>query len=206
MPTHRYPLSDGRQVEINAPITGGRAYIYVDGEFLGEETVRELRHPLGFTLADDSRLTVHIVSSIPFFRLFDVRHNGAPVMRSASDPIWSLRTAIEILIFCAISDIVWKQPVTPFHYAKDGFAALALLLAFLLWKDFDDAPAWTRAFMLIRCIAASVHLNDTQLGVNLDAVTLALYFWMRHLTNIIEYTPRPDPPMPAIAITSPHAS
>ena len=205
MPTHRYPLSDGREVEIVAPITDGRAYIYVDGELLGEETIHELRKPLGFTLADGSRLTVHVVSSIPFFRLFDVRYNGAAVSRSASDPVWSLRTAIDILILCAISDIVWKQPVTPFHWVKDGFAAAGLLLAFLLWKDFDNAPAWTRAYMLIRCFAGSVQIGEPQMGMNVDVVALALYLWMRHLTNVIEYAPRPDPPMPAVVVTSPHA-
>ena len=51
MPTHRYPLSDGREVEIAAPLFNGNAYIYVDGEFAGENTLHELRYPHDYTLA-----------------------------------------------------------------------------------------------------------------------------------------------------------
>ena len=207
MPTHRYPLSDGREVEIRAPLFNGRAYIYVDGEFIGENTLHELRYSHNYTLPDKSTLMVHVVRSLQIFQLFDVRHNGAGVRRSASDPIWSRRTAIDILILVAISDVVWRMPSTPMQYVKDALAAVALLLAIAVWKEFDDAPSWARKFMFVRCLVAAVHYDD--LVFTLDFVPFALYFWMRHVTSVLENAPPPRmsflEKLPTVTLTSPNA-
>jgi hypothetical protein len=208
MPTHRYPLSDGRQLEIVDPIATGRAYIYVDGEFLGENTIHELRHTQRFTLPDGSVLLVHVVSSIPFFRLFDVRHNGAGVRRSASDPAWSRRTAIDILLLAAVSDVVLKLPSAPLEYVKAFFVISGLLLAIGIWRQFEDAPSLARKYLFIRCLFAALPLSGPDadpVSLHFDLVAFGLYFWMRHLTNVIEYTPELSEPtvqkMPQTTLT-----
>jgi hypothetical protein len=191
MSTRRYPLHDGRQVEINDPVFSGRAYVYVDGHFLGENTIHELRGSQEFTLPDGGRLLIHVVKAMPFFRLFDVRHNRVAVRGSGSDPRWARRTAIEILILTAVSDLVFMLPVAPVDYIKPVFVVVALLLAAGIWRDFDDAPSFARKFLFLRCLVGAVHLGNGNDPVSLDfnLIAFALYMWMRHLTEVIEYTP-----------------
>jgi|GEM_PF-3462898 len=191
MSTRRYPLHDGRHLEIIDPVFSGRAYFYVDGEYLGERTIDELRRSHRITLPDGGTLLIHVVKAMPFFRLFDVRHNGAAVRGSGSDPRWARRTAIEILILSAASDLVFMLPVEPVDYIKPVFVVVALLLAVGIWRDFDDAPSFARKFMFIRCLIGAVHFGggNDPMSLDFNVIAFALYIWMRHLTNVTDYTP-----------------
>jgi len=149
MPTHRYPLPDGRDLEIIDPISEGRARVFLEGELLGEYTIHELKTPATFVLADGSQILVHVVSSIPMFRTFDVRHNGRPLPRSAGDPAWSRRTVIELLLFSAMTHLslqLIKSELVPeslFGYANAILLVMALGTAVVVWQRLPhavDAP------------------------------------------------------------------
>jgi hypothetical protein len=192
MSTHRYPLPDGRQLEINDPAFDGRVYFYIDGELLGENTIKELRIPLRFGLRGGSELPVHAVDSAPFFRTFDVRVDGMPLPRSASELRIARQTVIELLLLAAIVDCIYRMPVTPLDHAKLCLSDTALLVGLMVWLRLPSALQAANYFMLLHCIAAVLGQNG-----QIDLAAFGMYFRMRHLTSSIEdakqFTPQPMP-------------
>lgn len=205
MSKHRYLLPDGRRLLINDPAFSGRAYFYVDGDYVGEYTIHELKITRTFILNDESQLKAHVVDTVPGFRLFDVRHNGIALAGSAADPKWSRRTVMEILLLSAIIDLPFHLPESPLDFLKVGMAAAALLVAVAIWRQFDGAPSFARKLMLVRCALLAFHVGEPQLNFQFDLVSFGLYVWMRHLTEAIDYAPEIDLPtrvvMPQVTLT-----
>ena len=141
MSTHRYPLPDGRQLEIKDPAMEGRAHFFIDGEPLGENTIDELRTVQTIALRDGSALTIAVAITIPFFRSFDVRVEGVllPGATNAAKVAWSI--TVSALLWAAIVDF---GRVDIIHGV---LGACALVLAFLMWKGWSQAEKWSKRFL-----------------------------------------------------------
>ncbi len=203
MPTHRYPLADGRDLEIIDPISEGRARVFLEGELLGEYTIHELKTPATFVLADGSQILVHVVSSIPLFRTFDVRHNGRPLPRSAGDPAWSRRTVIELLLFSAMTHLSLQLIRSELDYANAILLLMALVTAAAVWQRLPHAGKAAQLFMFLQCAYACLGENGS---INIDIGSFGLYVWMRHAAHAMdapvrEYTPEHSPRMPRVTLT-----
>jgi hypothetical protein len=141
MSTHRYPLPDGRRLEINDPAMEGRAHFAIDGETLGQNTIDELRTIQTIALRDGSTLTIQVVNTMPFFRSYDVRVDGALLRGATSKEVFARRVTIGTLLLIAFGDF---SSIDFYHLAM-GVGASAL--AFLLWRRWDRAEVWAKGFV-----------------------------------------------------------
>jgi hypothetical protein len=141
MSTHRYPLPDGRQLEIDDPAMEGRAHFSIDGETLGQNTIEELRTMQTIALRDGSALTIQVVNTLPFFRSYDVRVEGALLGGATSKEVFARRVTIGTLLLVACGDFASID----FYHLAMGVGASAL--AFLLWRRWDRAEVWAKRFL-----------------------------------------------------------
>jgi len=201
MSTHRYPLPDGRELEINDPAFDGRAHVYVDGELLGEDPVSALRTPRLFELRDGSSLMIHVVDSAPFFRTFDVRVNGVPLPGSASESKNARRTVIELLLLAAIVDCIYRMPAAPLDYVRLCVSAAAIAVAVTVGLRLRFALQAANYFMIVHCVLGMVGGNG-----NIDLTAFGMYFWMRYLTSSSERESEPTPrSLPRVTFSETHA-
>lgn len=119
----------------------GRAHFSIDGEPLGENTIDELRTMQTIGLRDGSALTIQVVNTLPLFRSYDVRVDGALLRGATSKEVFARRVTIGTLLLIAFGDFASID----FYHLAMGVGASAL--AFLLWRRWDRAEVWAKRYV-----------------------------------------------------------